>query len=260
MLLHGLGTTRQIWNLVVPALAAGRRVITLDLPGFGASAPAGDGFDLEQVGLRVARALAARGVRAPFDLVGHSLGGAIALTLAARRPRLVRRLVLVAPAGLTAALPLPAGLREPVGELIGAGAALSFAVRRGLAPLTGRPWGRWALLALTADEPARLSPVQARLMVRASAGAQRIAPAMAAIAGADLRPLLTAAPAPLGLLWGERDRAVPVSVCDQIRARRPDAALELLARAGHVPMVERPEAFVAALERLLDGLSMNATT
>lgn len=86
MLLHGLGTTQQIWSLVTEPLAASRRVITVDLPGFGASAPAGEGFDLDEVTDRLARALAAHHVTVPFDLVGHSLGGAVALTLAGWLP------------------------------------------------------------------------------------------------------------------------------------------------------------------------------
>lgn len=253
VLLHGLGTTQQIWSLVVSALATERRVITLDLPGFGASAPAGDGFELHSVADRVSRALAAQRVRAPYDLVGHSLGGAVALTLAATRPRLVRRLVLVAPAGLQRPTRVP-----PL--VLGAGAEGLLAARRLLAPLTDLAWGRRLLLAFAADDGARLSPAQARMMVQASAGARRISPAMVAIAQADLRPLLDANGVPLGLLWGARDRAVPAELALQVMAARPDAELELIDRAAHVPMVERPDEFSAALERLLARLDNHATT
>lgn len=252
VLVHGLGTTQRIWSLVVRALAADRRVITLDLPGFGDSAPAGDGFELPDVVERVARALAARGVRAPFDLVGHSLGGAVALTLAVRRPRLVRRLVLVAPAGLQAPTRVPP-------SVLGAGAEGLFAVRRALAPLTDLAWGRRLLLAFAADDGATLTPAQARMMVEASAGAQRIAPALTTIAAADLRPLLQRSRAPLGLMWGAEDRAVPRRLAGEIRRRRPDAQLEVIAHAGHVPMIEKPDQFSAALRRLLSRLDKLAT-
>ncbi|MDQ6778591.1 MAG: alpha/beta fold hydrolase [Actinomycetota bacterium] len=63
VLIHGLATTRQIWGLVAPALALTRRVVTLDVPGFGESAPAGPGFELEAVAQRIAPGLAARGFR-----------------------------------------------------------------------------------------------------------------------------------------------------------------------------------------------------
>ena len=110
VMLHGLATDGRIWSMVVPRLARRRRVITVDVPGFGASAAVDEDFRLEAVAQRIARGLAAQGVSGPYDLVGHSLGGGIALTLADLHPRLVRRLVLVAPAGLQ---PLPAAGELP---------------------------------------------------------------------------------------------------------------------------------------------------
>ena len=62
----------------------------------------GADFDLRRVADRIVRGLAGRGLQGPFDLVGHSLGAMVAATLAVRRPRRVRRLILVAPAGLLA--------------------------------------------------------------------------------------------------------------------------------------------------------------
>ncbi len=253
VLLHGLGTTQQIWSLVTQPLAQARRVVTLDLPGFGESAPVGEGFDLEEVTERIARALAAHHVTAPVDLVGHSLGGAVALTLAVQRPNLVRRLVLVAPAGLQRR-------RPPIpGALLGQSATGLFAARRRLAALSDRPWGRRLLLAFAAADGATLSPGQARMMVDASAPAQRIAAATAVIARADLLPLLTGTRAPLGLLWGRRDRAVPFKLAAEILAQRPDAELEVIEWTGHVPMVERPDSFAVALTSILGRLDKHAT-
>jgi pimeloyl-ACP methyl ester carboxylesterase len=253
VLIHGLATTREIWGRVVPALAASRRVVTLDLPGFGESQPVGSGFALEAVADRVSRGLAARGIRGPFDLVGHSLGAGVALTLAARRPRAVRRLVLVAPAGLA---PLPAYATRA----LSAAAEPVLGMRRRLAPLTDTAWGRRLLLGLAAADGARVEPLHARLMVLASASSQRTAEALATITAADLRPLLREAPAPLGVIWGAADRTVPVRRADVVRRERPEAEVVVLERAGHVPMIERPEAFVMALLALLDRLPKHATT
>jgi pimeloyl-ACP methyl ester carboxylesterase len=91
VLIHGLATTRVIWRHVLPLLSEGRRVITLDVPGFGESPPAGEGFDLHEVASRIAAGLGRAGVTKPFDLVGHSMGGAVALTLAALDPTAIRR-------------------------------------------------------------------------------------------------------------------------------------------------------------------------
>jgi pimeloyl-ACP methyl ester carboxylesterase len=253
VLVHGLATTRQIWGLVAPALALTRRVVTLDVPGFGESAPAGAGFELESVAQRIARGLAARGVRAPFDLVGHSLGAGIALTLAAARPRSVRRLVLVAPAGL-------AEVSRPASVVLAATADALLAARRRAGPLADWRWGRRVLLALTAADGARVPPTQARLMINASASAQRTAPALAAITRADLRPLLRQSAVPLGVIWGESDRTIPAHNVAIVRDARPDARVAMIARAGHVPMIERPDAFVAALEGLLAALDKDSTT
>jgi pimeloyl-ACP methyl ester carboxylesterase len=248
VLLHGLATTRDIWGQVAPELARTRHVVTADLPGFGESAPAGPGYELEAVAERVARGLAAHGVRGPFDLVGHSLGGGVALTLAALRPRAVRRLVLVAPAGF-AAIP------RPVARVLAAAAEPVLGARRALAPLTDTEWGRRVLLAFTAADGARISPAQVRLMIGASEHARRTPEALAAITAADLRPVLRSLRMPVGVIWGAQDRTVPPRHAEAIRAERPDVEMVTIDRAGHVAMIERPQAFTAALEGLLETLA-----
>ena len=139
VLIHGLATTRDIWSLVVPALARRRRVITLDVPGFGESPPAGEGFELDQVAARIVDGLRSRGIDGPFDLAGHSLGAGIAVTLASARRDLVRCLILVAPAGLHPRRRLPASVIAPA-------ITPMFAVRRRLVPLTDFALGRQVLL------------------------------------------------------------------------------------------------------------------
>jgi pimeloyl-ACP methyl ester carboxylesterase len=98
VLIHGVGTNRSIWSLSLPALAETRAVTTLDLPGFGDSDPPERGWELAHVADTVGAALEDE-IAAPFDLIGSSLGGAVALSLAVARPDLVRRLILCAPAG-----------------------------------------------------------------------------------------------------------------------------------------------------------------
>jgi len=247
VMLHGLATDGRIWSMVVPRLARRRRVITVDVPGFGASAAVDEDFRLEAVAQRIARGLAAQGVSGPYDLVGHSLGGGIALTLADLHPRLVRRLVLVAPAGLQ---PLPASLSSLLAATVNA----LLAVRREAAPLADRPWGRRLLLLGAAADGASLPPELARRLVVASATARRTAPAIQTITASDLRPLVERLRAPLGVIWGQGDRALPLKQLTSIRELAPDALVVELRDAGHVPMVERPAAFVDALEGLLDEL------
>src|SRR5262245_51283934 len=97
-LVHGVGTSRDVWRHVIEPLAADARVLAPDLPGFGDSPALGPGFELEAIADGLASALRDR-VAEPYDLVGHSLGGAISVVLASRNPEDIRRLVLVAPAG-----------------------------------------------------------------------------------------------------------------------------------------------------------------
>lgn len=248
VLLHGLATTNRIWRHVVPALRRTRRVVAVDVPGFGGSPPVGPAFDLAAVAGRLVDGLAAAGVPAPYDLVGHSLGGGLALSIAAARPADVRRLVLVAPAGLSR--PLPGGLAR----LLGIGANGALAARRSLVPLADFGWGRRVLLAFAAADGAALAPTEARLLVGASAGALRTRTALAQIVGADLRPLLASATMPLGVIWGAADRTISPRGIDAIREWRPDTVVCSIDGAGHIVMVERPRDFVRALEDLLVAL------
>jgi pimeloyl-ACP methyl ester carboxylesterase len=248
VLVHGIATDRSIWDLTVGALARDRRVVTLDVPGFGESEPAGEEFDLREVADQIVAGLAAETVSGPFDLVGHSLGGGIAIMLAATHPQLVRRLVLVAPAGLR---PLPAA----ISTLLAAGADAVLAARRGAAPLADTWWGRRVLLALTAADAAEVPPTIARQMIEASATARRTAPALATITSADLRFTLAHTQMPLGVIWGEADRTVPIRALDDLLQSRPDATVIRIPDAGHVPMVERPDDFVAALRTLIQDVT-----
>ena len=207
VLLHGIVADHRVWRPVVPELARERRIMAVDLPGFGASASAGPGFVLPDVAGAILAGLGEQGLTAPFDLVGHSLGGGVALQLAAQAPAQVRSLVLVAPAGLRPFPPLVAGLlgsRRVAGLLSGTG-----------------PNG----------------------------------PAALTISTVDLRPRLREVAAPIGVIWGERDRTVPISSLAALLAERPDARVIRLPETGHVPMVEHPQEFLTALRTLLAGFA-----
>jgi pimeloyl-ACP methyl ester carboxylesterase len=248
VLLHGVGASRVVWSHVTPLLAADRLVLAPDLPGFGQSDPAGPGFDLERAALALAEPLAQRTGR-PFDLVGNSLGGAVALELAVSRPELVRRLVLSAPAGFS---PTSWPLVLVAGKLLG---PITTLRRTFGAPLAASPIARRALLYGAIAQPQDLSTRDARMMLEASRGSSRIGAAVTAVLEADLRPELERLEPPLGLIWGRRDRVVPISALERIRAIRPDAVVETIDDAAHVPQVEHPEEYVSTLDRVLERLS-----
>jgi 3-oxoadipate enol-lactonase len=250
VLVHGAGTSGAIWRRATPVLAQRRRVIAPDLPGYGGSPAAGPGFALEAVSDRLAAGLEEAGVPAPYDLVGHSMGGGIAILLAARHPERVRRLVLVAPAGL-AALP------RAVAALLGTVAAPYAVARRRLAsPLADSALVRRLALAGVARDGARVPAKHARAVLASSAGATRIGPGLASAAAADLRETLAGLEGPLGLVWGEHDPVIPRKRIDVIRGARPDVVLSVVPDTAHAPMLERPDAFCTALEDVLGRLTV----
>ena len=249
VLVHGAGTSSAIWHRVMPRLAAERRVVAPDLPGYGGSPAAGPGFALEEVADGLAAGLDEAGVPAPYDLVGHSMGGAIAILAAARHPERVRRLVLVAPAGLAALPRVAAGLLGAV--------AAPFARRAPHArhAAGGQRAVRRLALAGVARDGARVPAANARAVLASSAGATRIGPGLASAATADLRATLAGVQTPLGLGVGEHDPVIPPRRIEVIRRARPDVELRIVPDTAHAPMLERPDAFCAALEAVLAQLA-----
>src|ERR1039458_6210906 len=99
LLLHGFGADLNSWLFTQPVLAEGRRTIALDLPGHGGSSKDVGAGDVESLTGAVEAALVALGIERAH-LVGHSMGGAVAASLAARLPERVATLTLIASAGL----------------------------------------------------------------------------------------------------------------------------------------------------------------
>lgn len=230
LLLHGFGGAAWNWAEVVPRLE-GRALVVPDLPGHAGSDP-----------LPAARSLApyadvvAGLLDGPAGVMGHSMGAVVALRLAERRPDLVERLVLAAPAGISSSTRL--------GEVF-----------LGLAALT-RP-GRIA--GLRADRVAR-SPRLKRLVFgaievsnpsllteRAVHGFLRgptmhadVYAAARALAADDPRQLLDRVRCPALVLFGGRDRQVPIEDGFEY-ARRLRAPLRVIADCGHLLVGERPD-------------------
>src|SRR5215470_9377811 len=99
LLLHGFGADLNTWMFTQPALAEGRRVVALDLPGHGGSAKRVERADAESLAAVIAGALDELGIERAH-LVGHSMGGGIASALALRSPERIATLTLVASASL----------------------------------------------------------------------------------------------------------------------------------------------------------------
>ena len=224
VLLHGLAGDVQSWASLAAALArSGRTVVAADLPGHGATGI--EAADIETVA-GAATAFLERLGGEPVELVGHSLGGAVAARVARRAPGRVRRLTLLAPAGLDRGI--DADFVRGIVRVRTAG-ALRHLLRR----LTVRPAQLTAAqLDALASELSR-----GRLVALADAladeGGQQI----------DITGDLHAAAMPVRVVWGIQDRIIPWT---QVKEAGSRAAVHLIQDAGHVPHWDQP-AEVAAL-------------
>ncbi len=245
VLLHGLGGSRSNWAFVAPELARTRRVLVVDLPGHGRSTalPAAPG--LKPYADRVAKLLEDEG-HAPADVVGHSLGGLVGIRLAARRPELVRSLVLSAAAGITSSTRSAERALALVGWIQPGRKVSPYwrAVARSTA-LKRIVFGHWF-----AADPASLSDdaVEALLVdINLHADTQS---AFRALAGDDPRADLHLVQCPTLMLWGAKDNQLPLDDAFDY-ARRLRAPLRTIADCGHLLIVERPDACLDAVEGFL---------
>ena len=216
---HGLSASSRWWAHVASRMENAGPVILLDVPRALRPAEAVSWLAEQLEGLEV-----------PVDLAGHSLGALLSVRVAAQRPDLVRRLVLISPPGI-------APRRTP----------LAYA---------------WPLFrTVTRTRPSFL----ARLTYDGlRAGPRNLARGSLHVTAADVRGELGEVEAPTLLVWGAHDRVVPVTEAPGWIECLPDARLVVLSGASHVPMVESPDELVAAIvafreERLdqpADGVRM----
>ncbi len=244
LLVHGLGGAAANWLALAPLLLPGRRVLIPELPGHGGSAPLPAAPSLNGFADRIA--LLAERELGPAAVVGHSLGGAISLRLAIRRPDLVRALVLAAAAGISSgtrsaryALTVT-GLLKP-GKRI---APYRAAVARSAA-LKTLVFGRWG-----ASDPPALPEEIARAFLSGPARHTDTVSAAMALIRDDPRPDLDCVRCPSLVLWGARDHQLPVGDAFEY-ARRLRAPLRVIADCGHLLIGERPDACADAIQAFL---------
>jgi pyruvate dehydrogenase E2 component (dihydrolipoamide acetyltransferase) len=228
VLLHGFGGDGENFLFLLEPLAADRPLYVLDLPGHGASSKALARGDLDELALLLEAALEGLGL-SRFHLLGHSLGGALALALAERQKARVASLALIAPFGAGSAV--PADYLE---------AFLAASRRREMKTVLGR---------LLADpEAVSTSMVEGVLKALRVDGARealgRIAEATLKAPDPRLAALFAAPPAPALVLWGAEDRLLPPP-----ESLPAGMVFERIAAAGHMPHLEAPQKIAPLLAR-----------
>ncbi len=242
--IHGLGGSQSTWQVVLGDLVEGYRVTAIDLPGHGASDksdPASTDYSIEALTAAVAEAIGLLKA-GPAIVVGHSLGGAVAMQLAIDNPDIVTGVVLINSAGLgteisTELLNLMAG--EPGHETARGLLELFYedrrlVVDRGVAEmaLTQIAVGAW---------PAQQAVANAAF----GNGFQKL----------GVRHRHDDIKKPVLVVWGARDRVIPVSHAMDALSSLPDVTLKIMPNLGHVPQVEDAPGVAVAIDRFAKSLA-----
>jgi pimeloyl-ACP methyl ester carboxylesterase len=207
VLLHGYGGSAHWWLRNIAAFARTHRVYALDVPGFGRSSLPGR-FTFAGAADLLAQWMEQEGI-APADVVAHSMGGQLALILAARHPTRLRSLLLAAPAGFPFSTGLP-------------GMALrAMRSRRG-------------------GDPRFTSIVMLGITL---AGPRVLWQAVQQIRFVDVREHLTSITTPTLILWGERDGLLSPDNAPILAAALPNARLTIIPEGRHNLMWEQPTEF-----------------
>jgi pimeloyl-ACP methyl ester carboxylesterase len=254
LLVHGLGDEADSWRRVFVALASRRRVIAVDLPGFGRSERPHRAYTLGFFARTLAALLESLGIERAV-LMGSSMGAAAVQRLALARPHLAERLILVDGALPTFPVRPPPALLPFLTPGLGELAYTSLRRSQQAAYDTLRPyyydldalpeeeraflWQRvWARVWSNGQRRAYFSALRwmmAERILRASAFARRLP---------NLR-------APTLIIWGAQDQVAPESAAHAAAAVLPSARVEILDRCGHLPHQDRPDEVVALLDAWL---------
>ncbi len=245
LFVHGLGCHQGIWRRMLPAFTAQHRVVAFDLAGCGGADPhrrhallEGHADDL----IAVAERLRDR----RLVLVVHSVGCMVGLLADLKAPHLFDAHVMVAPSPCYLNLPGWQGGFEPA-QLDAMLAALDLDVR-------GFMHGLAAQL-LPADRPDLVQELRAAFDL---ADPVALAQFARATFQGDFRDRLPALVKPVLLLQCADDPIAPQSVGQAMQRLLPDARLDLLPAAGHMPHLSHPQLCVAALRRFLGSLGFLA--
>lgn len=246
VVLHGLMLSHYYFAPLVEALRQQRPLVLIDAIGFGESdRPPVEQFDyrperhvdilvnvLDQLGIGT------------FDLFGHSMGGALAIELAARLPERVRRVVTIA----AALFPLPLDRKQRLLLSPGVGDVLwhNLVTHREL----GRVFRQEQVVRAGDISDAFVDFFWARFN-RPGAKAAALASARAIAFRLDPTPILHRATQPILLLHGESDRLVPIENGALLERALPDAKLQRIPAAGHHPAIERTRIVLRHLEQHL---------
>jgi pimeloyl-ACP methyl ester carboxylesterase len=264
LFVHGLGGSSHNWTDLAGALRSRFATEAIDLPGHGRSGPAPrNDYSLDAHAATVIRYLE-QSDRGPVHLAGNSMGGAVSVLVAARRPDLIRTLTLISPAvpdNRIRAFPLRNDTRAALVVVPGLGElALRHYNRR--YPVEARVRGTIALCfadpsrypqerlrEAIAEQTARMSmPWAETAVARSTRGLAAAQFVRARVGWATLRKLAM----PTLVVWGDTDRLVAPDLAPYVAAAIPQSRLLVLEGVGHTAMMEAPEVTARAMLALAE--------
>ena len=232
LLIHGTSSSLHTWDGWVRELGSRRRVLRLDLPGFGLTGPAPDGdYSAERLARVAAVFLDHVGVP-QADVAGNSLGGRVALMLALAHPERVRRLVLIDAAGLSGQKP-PAIFqlaRTPVLNNLLTVVSPRFLLQKNVEQVYG--------------DPSRISDAlvdRYHALLLREGNRRALVDRLSGPPDPELDDRLDEIHVPTLLLWGARDTWIPLSFGQRMERGIAGAELRIYDDLGHVPMEEDPQ-------------------
>ncbi|WP_295503056.1 alpha/beta fold hydrolase [Limnohabitans sp. Rim8] len=237
VLLHGFGSSLQTWDIWAQGLAASHRVVRIDLPGSGLSPPDPAHDYRDERSLQLLSALLDDLGLKRVSLVGHSMGGRIAWTFAARFPERINKLVLVAPDGY-------ASFGFEYGQPMEVPATLGL--MRHVLP---KPLMRMNLKAAYAQPESLSDAVTTRYhdLILAPGARQAMLDRLAQTVLQEPGPLLRQIQAPTLLVWGEADAMIPVSNASDYLQDITGSRLVSWPQVGHLPQEEAAQLSLKAV-------------
>lgn len=243
-MIHGFQSNKDIWMRLAGKLTSQYHVIAIDLPAHGDSNILMDkNYTIAEQASRVATIMDALKLDQPVHVMGHSMGGAIAFTLAANYPEHVKTLALISAAGVVS--PQPSQMQREL--------------EQGKNPLITRNADDYrALLAFTMSEQPYIPSPMIATLTREAIGREAIASRIFDQINIKLSPpaseVLPRIKAPTWVLWGDEDKVLDVSSMEVFQKWLPQSEMLTLKGVGHVPQVERPKAMATAYQAFLSHI------
>jgi pimeloyl-ACP methyl ester carboxylesterase len=242
LLLHGFGSSLQAWDDWSVTLEKKYRVIRLDLPGFGLTGASPDHDYSEEKDLAVLTHFADKLGLQKFTVIGHSMGGKMAWSLAAAQAQRVQALVLMAPDGFPETKDIGSKPYE-VPAVMGVIKYFlpKYLVKKSIEPAFNDPAALNEALVNRYFDMLRAPGVRGAILNRSN---QTIY--------TDPVPRLKAIKAPTLLIWGEQDQMIPKSNAQSYASVLLNSTTVFLPQLGHLLQEEQPEKGLAVVVKFLD--------